>query len=145
MAQNKKAKTTDELLQLLTRSNRMEDFLDQHGEDLSELQVVEYLRQMLTQHHVSKQDVLKAASLDYSLGYQIFNGYRKPSRNALLRLSLAIGLSLDEAQRLLKIAQRGELYPKTRRDAAIIFCIQNRLDVFDAEIMLEKIGEELLD
>ena len=145
MAQDKKSKTTDELLRLLSQTSRMEDFLDKYGDNLSELHPADYLRQMLTQHRISKQDALKAANLDYSLGYQIFNGYRKPSRNALLRLALAMGLSLDETQRLLKIAQRGELYPKARRDAAILFCIQNRMDVFDADILLERIGEELLD
>ena len=63
---------------------------------------------------------------------------------ALIRLALGIGLTINETQRLLKVAQRGELYPRNRRDAALIYCIQHQTNVLDAEILLEQIGEKLL-
>lgn len=145
MASKKKNASTEELFQLLENTHQLEDFLATHEEDLSCLTTIGYLQQMLTQHNISKQTALETANLNYSLGYQILNGYRNPSRNALLRLAFGIELSLDETQRLLKIAQRGELYPKNRRDAALIYCIQHRFNVIDAEILLEQVGEHLLD
>lgn len=145
MARETKPKSTDELLQLLSKADTLERFLDDNETDLSSINTTDYLKAMLVQHKISRQSALKAANLDYSLGYQILNGYRNPSRNALLRLALGIGLTLEETQRLLKIAQRGELYPKNRRDSAVIFCLQHQFGVIDAEILLERIDEELLD
>ena len=145
MFRDTKSKSTEELLQLLSKASTLEGFLDNHGDDILSLSTTDYLKAMLDCHNISRQNALKAANLDYSLGYQILNGYRNPRRNALLRLALGIGMTLDEAQRLLKIAQRGELYPKNRRDSAIIFCLQHRFSVIDTEIMLERIDEELLD
>jgi len=145
MVSKKMSASTEELFQLLENTHQLADFLATHEEDLSSLSTISYLQQMLAQHNISKQTALEAANLNYSLGYQILNGYRNPSRNALLRLAIGIGLTLNEAQRLLKIAQRGELYPKNRRDAALIYCIQHRFNVIDAEILLEQVGEQLLD
>ncbi len=145
MGRETKSKSTDELLQLLSKADTLERFLDDNETDLSSLNTTDYLKAMLVQHSISRQHALKAANLDYSLGYQILNGYRKPSRNALLRIALGINLTLGETQRLLRIAQRGELYPKNRRDSAIIFCLQHQFCVIDAEILLERVGEELLD
>jgi len=145
MARETKTKSTKELLQLLSKADTLEEFLDDHENDLQSLKTTDYLKAMLVCHNISRQNALKSANLDYSLGYQILSGYRKPRRNALLRLAFGIGLTLEETQRLLKIAQRGELYPKSRRDSAIIFCLQHHFSVIDTEIMLERIGEQLLD
>ena len=54
-------------------------------------------------------------------------------------------LSLEEAQYLLKLGQRGELYPRNRRDAALIYCIQHKLNLIDTELMLDQLGEEMLE
>ncbi|MEA4949559.1 hypothetical protein SDC9_65917 [bioreactor metagenome] len=145
MARETKPKSTDELLQLLSGADTLESFLEDNETDLSSFNTTDYLKSMLVQHGISRQNALKAANLDYSLGYQILSGYRNPSRNALLRLALGIGLTFEETQHLLKIAQRGELYPKNRRDSAVIFCLQHQFGVIDAEIMLERVDEELLD
>ncbi len=144
MAVKKKSASTEELFQLLQNTQQLEEFLTAHEEDLPSISTPAYLQQMLTQHNISKQSALEAANLNYSLGYQILNGYRNPSRNALIRLALGIGLTINETQRLLKVAQRGELYPRNRRDAALIYCIQHQTSVIDAEILLEQIGEKLL-
>lgn len=54
-------------------------------------------------------------------------------------------LTLDETQYLLKLALRGELYPRNRRDAALIYCIQHKLNLIDTELMLDQLGEEMLE
>ena len=52
-----------------------------------------YLRELLTGHNLSVQDVVVGCRLDRSYGYQLFNGTRKPTRNFLLRLALLYGLT----------------------------------------------------
>lgn len=105
----------------------------------------DYLVLLLEHHQMTKQDVIRAANLERSNGYQIFSGYRTPRRNALIRIALGMHLTLDETQYLLKLALRGELYPRNRRDAALIYCIQHKLNLIDTELMLEQLGEEMLE
>ena len=137
--------STTALFSLLEKSSSLETFLDVHESDLPSPSIAEYLAVLLERYHFSKQAVIRAANLERSNGYQIFNGYRTPRRNALLRIALGMHLTLEETQYLLKIALRGELYPRTRRDAAIIYCIQHRFSLLDTEIMLEQLGEEMLE
>jgi hypothetical protein len=141
----KKKLSTTALFSLLETSPSLTTFLSEHEEDLPAPNVADYLCILLERYHLTKQAVIRAANLERSNGYQIFNGYRTPRRNALLRIALGMHLTLEETQYLLKIALRGELYPRTRRDAAIIYCIQHKFNLIDAEIMLEQLGEELLE
>lgn len=136
---------TTQLLELLQSTKSLQHFLDDHDVDFLKVTLPQYLALLLEWHHLTKQDVYAASNLDRSLFYQIFNGSRKPSRNALLSIALGMHLSLLETQRLLKIAQRGELYSKNRRDAAILFCIFRKLGVIDAELLLDSIGEPCLN
>ncbi len=136
---------TEELLQMLQDTTSLQLFLDDHETDLLSLDLPQYLAMLLSHHQLLKQDVIHASNLDRSLGYQIFNGYRNPSRNALLCIALGMHLTLPETQRLLKIAQRGELYSKNRRDAAIIFSILHRMNLIDAELLLDGVGEPCLN
>ena len=143
--QPSKALSTTALFSLLEKSPSLETFLDEHEGDLPAPNISDYLSCLLERYQLSKQAVIRAANLERSNGYQIFNGYRTPRRNALLRIALGMHLTLEETQYLLTLALRGELYPRTRRDAAIIYCIQHKFSLIDAEIMLEQLGEEILE
>ena len=141
---NQKLSTTA-LFSLLEKSHSLETFLSEHESDLPAPTLTDYLSYLLERYAFSKQDVITAANLERSNGYQIFNGYRTPRRNALLRIALGMHLTLAETQYLLKVALRGELYPRNRRDAAVIYCIQHKFSLIDTEIMLDQLGEEILE
>lgn len=119
-------------------------FMEQTGESLPNTSTAEYLSQLLKAYSLTRHEVIEQAGLERSTGYQIFAGQRNPKRDALLRIALVMKLTPAETQRLLKIAQRGELYPKNRRDAAILYCVQHRIGLIEAEILLEEINEPLL-
>ena len=141
----KEALTTTALFALLEKSPSLETFFNDHGDELPSISMPDYLAYLLKRHQMTKQAVIRAANLERSNGYQIFNGYRTPRRNALLRIALGMHLTLDETQYLLKLALRGELYPRNRRDAALIYCIQHKLNLIDTELMLDQLGEEMLE
>ena len=136
---------TDQLLEMLQDTRSLQHFLDDHETDFLNISLTQYLSILLERHNLTKQEVYAASNLDRSLTYQIFNGSRRPSRNALLSIALGMRLTLPETQRLLKIAQRGELYPKNRRDAAILFCIFQKLSLIETELLLDSIGEPCLN
>ena len=47
------------------------------------------------------------AVMSRSFAYQVCSGERAPGRDVLLRMALAMKLSVDETQRLLCIARKG--------------------------------------
>lgn len=55
-----------------------------------------------------------------------------------------LGCSLRETQRLLKLAGAAELYPKVRRDAIIIWCIDRGMSREACDDELWRFGEKTL-
>lgn len=104
-----------------------------------------YLRELLSDHDLSVQDVVIGCRLDRSYGYQLFNGTRKPTRNFLLRLALLLKLQEEETQRLLKIAERQPLYARNRRDAAVLYGLTHGLTADETQELLVGLGEEGLE
>lgn len=136
--------STEKLLTMIQEVRSLESYYSAAAESASGISTPAYLARLLSERGMTKQAVIEDAGLERSTGYMIFSGQRNPKRNTLLRIAFAMHLTLQETQRLLKIAQRGDLYPKNHRDAAIIYCIHNRLNLIDAELLLDQIGEELL-
>ena len=71
-------------------------------------------------------------------------GERVPGRDILLRTALALGLSLKETQRLLAVGGCGALYPRVRRDAAVIFALNQKMSLLQAEELLSSLPERSL-
>lgn len=62
----------------------------------------------------------------------------------ILRISLSIKATADETQRMLPLAEKGVLYPKIRRDAAILCCIEAKKSLEYTNQFLEEHGEKKL-
>lgn len=56
-----------------------------------------------------------------------------------------MGLSLKETQRGLKIGNEPVLYSRNKRDAIIIFCINEGKNLMDTEELLTEYGENSLE
>lgn len=125
---------TDELLNELLNSPDPAKFAAKHH--LGERTLPDYLQQLLDEKGLLRPDVVRAAGLDVTYGYQIFMGQRHPKRNKLLQIAFAMGCTLQETNRALQASGNNELYCKNRRDAIIIFCI-------DRGYTLQQTDEEL--
>ncbi len=62
----------------------------------------------------------------------------------MLQLAFGFGLDVDSTQKLLKIACQSQLYPKLKRDAAVIYCLSHRLGSIETQTMLHELGLRLL-
>lgn len=87
---------------------------------------------------------MAAANLSKSYGYQILRGERTPGRDVLLRTALALRLSLRETQRLLAVGGCGALYPRVRRDAAVVFALNQQMTLLETEELLASLPERSL-
>ena len=102
------------------------------------------LLELLETAGLTAPEWMTAADVSKSYGYQILRGERVPGRDILLRTALALGLSLKETQRLLAVGGCGELYPRVRRDAAVIFALNQKMSLLQAEELLSSLPERSL-
>lgn len=109
-----------------------------------ELTLPQHLQSLLEVSGLSIPVLVRQTLISKPFLYQIFGGIRKPGRNVLLRLAFAMGLSLEETQRLLTVARRCVLYPRLRRDAALIFMLEHSYTLAEADEALRSIGEQPL-
>lgn len=135
-------KLTEDLLKQIRELNidefKKEDNFDKIG-------IGDYLSNLLTSHDLQPKDIIINLNMDRSYTYQILGGRRNPTRNFLLRIAIFLKLPLEETQRMLSIAQRAQLYPRNRFDAAIIFALEHEMALEETNALLEEIGEELLN
>ncbi len=131
---------TDELLESILHARTPDAVAKMADTDAPDLPG--FLNGMLARKGLRRIDVVHAANLNETFGYQIFTGARHPSRDKVLALAFALGLDLHETQRLLSLADAGSLYSKNRRDAIIIFCISHGHSLAQADEELYRFGEK---
>ncbi|MCM1133909.1 MAG: hypothetical protein NC340_10620 [Ruminococcus flavefaciens] len=138
-------KNTDDLLRDLKSAESIDDYIDSNRTYFAEIPLADYLKKLLAEKNLRQADVIRNAEIDTVYGCQIFSGARKnPARDKVLAIVLAMKLSLDETQQLLKICGLPFLYSKHKRDSIIIFAINKELSVVEANNLLYAQDEKTL-
>ncbi len=134
---------TEELLNQLLEAASPQTFIKENH--ITSLSLSQYLQRLLDEKDLKRIDVIHAAGLNETYGYQLFMGEKaNPSRDKLLALAFALRLNLTEANRLLKIGGANELYCKNRRDAIIIFGLTHQWGLAHTEEELYRFGEQTI-
>lgn len=102
------------------------------------------LEKLRKEQDISKAKLIILTGLSKPYLYQVLNGSYIPGRNALLRITLSLKASLDDTQRFLTLAKQSILYPKIKRDAAIMICIYRKYSMWETNEFLMNIREESL-
>jgi transcriptional regulator with XRE-family HTH domain len=137
--------STGDLLKSIYKTGNIDEYLKQM--DMSDLpSFSDYVRDLCKRRGEMPQHIIKRSGIERTYGHQIFNGTRRPSRDKVIQLAIGFGVDAEETQKMLKIAERNELYPRIKRDALLLYCIthgmgftetQNALGRFD----LQPLGE----
>ena len=130
---------TEDMLAELLAAPDPQGFIGQRG--VGERSLAPYLNQLLEERGMRRAAVVRAAGLNETFGYQIFTGARRASRDNLLKIAFALGLSLREANRLLQAGGANGLYCKNRRDAIIIFALSHGYTLQKTEEELYRFNE----
>lgn len=136
--------STDELMSLIKNTNSLESALDNVSGELDDREFHEYLRDLMESSGISVSELIVRSLLSRSFVYQICSGQRKPGRDIVIRLAIVMKLSVEETQRMLKYAKKGGLYPRVRRDAVIIYCLENKLGLYETDETLCTLSEQQL-
>ncbi|GAB6106451.1 hypothetical protein [Fusibacter bizertensis] len=135
-----KRSSTEILAESLIKSSDIDAFLDTNSHSIVAESFCDYLYHLVEIRNLKISECLRRSMINESYGYQLFNGKRQPSRTKVLQLALGLGLALDETNRLLKLAEKSELYVKDQRDAVVMFALNNKWSLFDTEALLNERG-----
>lgn len=113
-------KSTDQLMDELMKAHNIGEYLKANSKHMISDELPTYLSNILKKKSLVKSAVIKRSELSEVMGYQIFSGTRNPSRDSLISICVAMELSIDETQELLRVAQFALLYPRVKRDCVII-------------------------
>ncbi len=138
-------KSTSNLENELKSCATLEDFLSQNQSELSNAPLAEHIQNMIASKSMSRADVVKACNLNEIYAYQIISGARRPSRDKLLCLCIAMKASLEETQELLYHGGFAPLYVRSQRDSIIIFGISHNETILEVNGNLYDHGEALLE
>ena len=138
-------KTTEELMNILMSKEDLPQYIEENSNEFLHSSLCQDLNQLQTEHGLKKGDIIADALVERSYGYQIFSGRKEmPSRDVLISFALAMKLSLDETQSLLRIAHMAMLYPRVKRDSIILHSIAKHESAIQCNTALESFGERIL-
>ena len=99
---------------------------------------------MMKKKHVSKAALADGSGMSRIYLYQILTGKRLPSRDRMISLCFGLKCSFTETQQVLRKAGHAALYARVKRDAAVIYALENRWDVYRLNDTLFDIEEKTL-
>ena len=135
---------TSALLRKLFNTPDLEQFMAGNAADMAVPSFHAYITDICQATGQVPEQVIKQAAIERTYGHQLFNGTRNPSRDKVIQLAFGLRLDLEGAQRLLQVAQKSPLYPRIKRDAAILYCLNHHQDVLDTQSVLQSLGLTLL-
>lgn len=140
--------TTEKLTEVLHQIDgtaKLQDYVDNLEEKPAWGSFQEYYNSLPKVADMDKADIIRRTNIERSYGYQLLKGTRSPGRDKTLLFCIAAGLDLHETDRALRSAGEPVLYSRKRRDAIIIFAINEHLNVSDTQELLEQFGERILE
>ncbi|MBQ8823374.1 MAG: XRE family transcriptional regulator [Lachnospiraceae bacterium] len=140
-------KTTNELMNELTSVTDVEKFLEENQDELLDISLSEYLRQLLQKYGLDKSEIFQRAGMkDNNYGYEIFRSdKKKASREKLIRICIGFPLTIEETQQVLKLGKVSPLYPRDTRDALILYGLKKGYDLNKLNDLLFEKGEDLFE
>ena len=91
-----------------------------------------YMDTIISKKRLKRQDIFQRADLPQKYGYKLLSGETHTTdRDKLLRIFIAMKMTLKETQRALELYGLAALYPKKKRDAVIIIAINKGISWVD--------------
>ena len=135
---------TNTLMRQLFKTDNLDRFLQDHEEQLKAPDFCSLLKTLCEEKKLSTAQVIEHAQIERTYGYQLLSGTRRPSRDKVLQLAFGAGLSVADAQKLLRAAGKSPLYPKLKRDAVILYGLHKRFSILAVQEMLADCGLTML-
>lgn len=137
-------KDTTKIVEELGLSSDFKTFYNENKDYMVKENLSQLLDKLIIKYDLKKSQVIREAEMSEVYAYQIFSGLRVPERKKLLCLAIAMKLSLDEVQTLLKSAGYSTLYVKLPFDCIVLYGVYKKLSVVEINEILYEYGLETL-
>ena len=137
-------KDTSKIVEELGLCPDFKTFYDENKDYMIKESLAALLDTLIKKHDLKKSQIIRDAEMSEVYAYQIFSGLRVPERKKLLCLAIAMKLSLDEVQTLLKCAGYSTLYVKLPFDSIVLYGVCKKLSVVEINEILYEYGLETL-
>lgn len=137
-------RNTDDLCQELMEEPNIDSYMKKNQSYFADSSISELLTEFYKRQEISKAELARRAGMSEVYLHQLFSGRRKPSRDKLLCLCIGMELTIEETQKLLRLAAFGELYPRIRREAIIYHGIAHHTSLDEINENLFRKGEKAL-
>ena len=137
-------KDTNNMQQELMSAPDLDRFLSENQDNFLSGNILELLNALFQKRNISKAALAKQSGMSEVYLHQVFAGRRSPSRSRLICLCFGLSATLEKTQELLKQCALAQLYPKSKRDAIIMYGLVNGISLFDVNDKLFSEGEETL-
>lgn len=94
------------------------------------------LKELCQKYGIKFSKLIHITSLSKSELYAMKSGNRNPTRESVLKVALAIGLTKEETNELLKLAKQKELYLRIQEDRVILTGLKNKMTIYEIEELL---------
>lgn len=135
------SKTTAELeneLQSINNSDDLEKWMN--GNQAEKVRFCDAFVELCEKKGMKPANLVGKIAISKSYIYDIANGKKNPSKEAVIKVALGLGATVEETNLLLKLSGNKELYPKMEEDAVIEFGILNHWNVYEIDELLKKRG-----
>lgn len=138
-------KRTDELLEELKFKNTdIQEYIESNQDSFIQINLKEFWGEIVNNSGMSKSDIINKSDFSYVYFYDVIAGKKIPTSDKIIRLVLAMHLSLEQCQTALRYCGKSQLYPRIKRDSLLIYAITHGYTVYQAQELLSNSGEDEL-
>lgn len=136
--------TTEALWARLLNAPSARDYIENAGTELDPPAFAKFISSLCRERGEVAEHIINRAGIERSFGHQLFRGARNPSRDTVLQLAFGFGADTELAQALLRRAGHSQLYPRIRRDAAVVYCLEHGASLIETQQLLAELALPLL-
>ena len=139
------AKRTNDLMEELSgQDTDLDRYFEENPTSFINVDIKEFWKNAVDTSSKTKSDIINKADMSYCYFYDVINGRKIPSKDKIIRIVLAMNLSLDDCQEALRICGKSALYPRIKRDSILIYAINKGYSIYQTNDLLAEHGEEML-
>lgn len=139
------AKRTNDLMEELSgQDTDLGRYFEENPTSFINVDIKEFWKNAVDTSSKTKSDIINKADMSYCYFYDVINGRKIPSKDKIIRIVLAMNLSLDDCQEALRISGKSALYPRIKRDSILIYAINKGYSIYQTNDLLAEHGEEML-
>ena len=137
-------KRTGDLTKELSAKSDLATFLQENKSEFITPDIGELITDLLKAKGMTKADLARRSCVSEVYLYQVLSGRRTPSRDRMICICFGLQCTLEETQELLRRSRFAVLYSKVRREAVIMYALEEKWSVAQLNDMLFEIEEETM-